>query len=150
MSDSQVSTTDTFTALEQAVIRYAVQDWAAQYRQTIGDPVRYISDGHLRELVDRHGTRAVWEAVAGYIRTHPRVRDLPVDGPEGRDARRAARAERADQLMTDAKAAFDAGDLDQALALIDEAELAEPTYEVRPAMTYDYIRRAMRRKAVEK
>ena len=147
MNEPQASV---FTDLEQAVIRHAVQDWAAQYHQTIGDPARYITEGHLGELVGRHTTNVVWDAVADYIRTHPRVLNLPVDGPQGRDARRAARAHRAGQLMADAQGAFEAGDVDQALARIDEAELAEPTFEVRPGMTYEYLRWAIRHAAGER
>lgn len=146
-SDRHHDNRDVFTDVERAVIRHAVQDWAGAYHNTIGDPVRYVTEGHLNSLVTAHGLRAVWDAVDAYIRSHPRVLQLPVYGPEGREARQAARMVRARQLIVDAKAAFDAGEPDRALRLVDEAELVEPTYQPASGVTFDRVRDIIRQGA---
>jgi hypothetical protein len=147
MSDRVHDKRDAFTDVEHAVIRHAVQDWAGTYHSTIGDPARYVTEGHLDALTAAHGLRAVWDAVAHYVHTHPRVLQLPVSGPEGREARQAARMGRARQLMADAKAAFDAGEHGRALDLVDYAELAEPTYEPSVGVNFDRVRDIIRQRA---
>src|SRR5262245_21273925 len=67
---------DGFTRVERARIRNAVRDEAARYSGGPfgfgrGDAARYTSEGHLVDLVDKHGLGAVWEAVAAIIDAEP-------------------------------------------------------------------------------
>lgn len=120
-----------FTPAEQAQIRQAAEDHAGRY---VGGPLglgredaaRYVAEGHLGGLCDRHGLAAVWQAVADFIDQHPRVLERLSDAELGQ--RQAARSARAAELSRQAAAAFRAGDADRALALIDEGEQACPGY----------------------
>lgn len=141
--DSTPRTAGTFTALEQVILTLAVQDWAGTYHSTIGDPVRYVVEGHLAALVEAHGTVAVWDAVAETVKANPEVLDLPVQGRGGREARQAARAARAADLVAQANQAFRAGDHQRALELIDQAELTEPTHVPARGVTFARVREAI-------
>lgn len=137
-----------FTALEEAIIRNAVDDRAAGYyggplRLPRTDVPRYVSDGHLDDLVARHGRDAVWAAVASLIDADDSVLHR---SQADRDMLRAEREARAEQMSRDALAAFKQADYDQALALVERAELIDPLYhpsrtERRPyGLSWDAIR----------
>lgn len=134
--------TNEFTAVETAVIRNTVEDWAAVY---YGGPfdfgeasaVRYVTDGHLEALCATHGRDVVWQAVADRIAADRSVLELT---REQRQERETARHERAGQLVTDARGAFMAGDYGRAHALVDEAELIDPAYRTPRGVTFERIR----------
>lgn len=131
-------------ALHAAILRTAVEDWAGTYASTIGDPTRYIVEGHLGALVEVYGTNEVWGAVAADIAARPEVVDLPVTGPEGREARQAARAAHAAGLLADANQAFKAGHHAEALALVDEAERVDHTVQPAPGVTVARVRQVIK------
>lgn len=121
-----------FTNAEQALIRQAVEDYAGRYYGGpfgLGrdDAARYVAEGHLGDVCDRHGLAAVWRAVSNFIDQHPRVLDRRLSDAEIRQ-RQADRSARAAELSRQAAAAFRAGDADRALALIDEGEQTCPGY----------------------
>jgi hypothetical protein len=124
----------TFTPVEQAMIRHAVQDYAGRWYGQVGvfafgrsDAARYVSEGHLGRLCDRHTLRAVWRAVAAEIDADPSVLETRYTDAHLAE-REAARRAAADEADGRAHAAFAGGDLDATLAAIDDAELAAPTH----------------------
>ncbi|GAA4439211.1 hypothetical protein [Phytohabitans houttuyneae] len=135
----------TFTPPELAMIRHAVQDYAGRWYGQVGamtfgrdDAARYVSEGHLGMLCDRYTLKQVWRAVAEVINEDPAVLELRLSDAEVEE-RAAARRAAADEIDQRAAAAFHAGDLAGTLALIDEAELAAPTYR-----NWDDLRRLVR------
>ena len=121
-----------FSTAEQVQIRQATEDHAGRYfGGPLGlgreDAARYVAEGHLGGLCDRHGLAAVWKAVADIIDQHPQVLDQRLSDDELRQ-RQADRSARAAELSRQAAAAFRAGDADRALALIDEGEQVCPGY----------------------
>lgn len=132
-----------FTAVEQAAIAHAVQDWAPNY---YGGPlelgpdsaVRYVTEGHLRDLVTAHGYNAVHDGVQDYLTAHPDLLDRRVTQEE-RSAREQARTTEATKLLTQAQDAVRTGDPEGALELVDHAEIAAPRWR-----TYDRIRDRIR------
>ncbi|MEV0732385.1 UvrD-helicase domain-containing protein [Polymorphospora sp. NPDC050346] len=119
-----------FTAVEQALIRNAVSDYAGGYYGGVlgfgaDETARYTSEGHLHGLVREHGLGPVWEAVATVIAADPTVLER---GPDERDQFRAEREARADRLALDALAAVKVGEYDLAGRLVDQAELIDPLY----------------------
>ncbi|MEV6928445.1 UvrD-helicase domain-containing protein [Dactylosporangium sp. NPDC051485] len=124
-----------FTAVEQAIIRNAVDDHAGFYAlgplQTgASSTARYVSEGHLRDLVERHSLAAVWTAVSAVIDATPDV--LERSAPH-REQVRADRRHEAGQVAADALTAFKAGDLDAAEHLAQRGRLIDPEY--RPGRT---------------
>ena len=144
-----------FTPIEQAIIRNAVADQAADY---FGGPLglgrdsaaRYVSEGPLSELADRHGLGTVWDAVAAVIDADPTVLERDA---QTRTATRAEREAHAEQLAETALAEFKQGAWNRASDLIDQAELIDPTY--RPGRSehnpfgyrWDEIRAAIERRS---
>lgn len=121
-----------FSSAEQAQIRQAAEDHAGRYfGGPLGlgrdDAARYVAEGHLGDVCDRHGLAAVWQAVADLIDQHPRVLDRRLSDAE-LGQRQADRSARAAELSRQAAAAFRAGQIARALALIDEGEQACPGY----------------------
>jgi hypothetical protein len=114
----------TVPARRQRILIKAIEDHAARYaapHNPIGglNPARYVAEAH----VPGGASRTEWDWIAYYIAAHPEVLrrpPLPLAELERRD--RAA----ADDLLNRAGAAFDAGDMPRALALIDQAELYQP------------------------
>ena len=145
---------DEFSPLERAQIRNAVDDYAGQYYggpMGFGrdDAARYTSEGHLPDLVERHGLSKVWEAVRAEIDERPDVLDRSEDE---RRRLRNERRDRANRLVDEeALAAFKAGDYDRAEQLIDEAERLDPDArdeddsDRRVKPSYDKIRAAIRK-----
>ncbi|WP_327009738.1 AAA family ATPase [Dactylosporangium sp. NBC_01737] len=124
-----------FTSLEQADIRTAVADHAGFYFLGPLNPgresaARYVSEGHLRDLADRYGLAAVWDAVTAVIDADPSVLELT---ETQRADLRAHRQDRAEQIAAAALAAFKAGDYHLAQELVTRGELLDPQY--RPGRT---------------
>jgi N12 class adenine-specific DNA methylase/predicted RNA methylase len=119
-----------FSALERAQIRNAVADHAAGY---YGGPLglgrdsaaRYTSEGHLKDLVARHGLGPVWEAVAAVIAADPGVLER---SQRQRTDDTVARQARAEDLAAQALVAFKDRDLDQAQRLAEAGQLVDPLY----------------------
>ncbi|GIJ12224.1 UvrD-helicase domain-containing protein [Micromonospora andamanensis] len=134
-----------FTAVEAARIAHAVQDWAANWYGQAGaftfsreDAVRYVAEGHLQQL-HGHSLAEVIAAVDAYLDAHPEILQAGRLTDEQRAQRQRKRNERAQQLSRASYRAFQAGDLDQAEALIDEAQLASPDYQP-PRTTWAEVR----------
>lgn len=140
-----------FTNAEQALIRQAVEDYAGRYYGGpfgLGrdDAARYVAEGHLGDLCDRHGLGHVWQAVAAHIDQRPQVLDQAFPEQELRQ-RQAERAARAGELSRQAARAFKAGDLARALALIDQGEQTCPGYRA-GLRSWDDLRARVRASAV--
>ncbi|KWX03232.1 hypothetical protein LI90_4283 [Carbonactinospora thermoautotrophica] len=135
-----------FDPIEQAMIRNATEDYASRYyggpmRFGRDDAARYVAEGHLRDLVDKHGLTPVWNAVASLIAERPEVLD-PITEAD-REQRIRARQDRAGRLADDAYTALLRHDYNRALELIGQAELVDPTYRPSGA-TWEQIREAIR------
>lgn len=138
-----------FTAAELAAIRHAVEDHAGRFYGQVGpftfgreQAARYTSEGPLSGLCDRYGLAAVWRAVAEVIEEHPQVLEHRYSDQERRQ-RQQERAAQAQRLADEAAVAFKADDQRRALELLDQAELADPTY--RPGWrSFDELRSIVR------
>ncbi|MFI6536627.1 hypothetical protein ACIBHY_29545 [Nonomuraea sp. NPDC050547] len=128
----------------RAVLVAAIERMAAGYRWT-GDPGRYIAEGAGKGGSPRPGEK---EWVDTYIAAHPEV--LTFTGKEivrrtrQQERERVDRKKEATARSNQAKRAFDDGDFDRALELIDQAEELEPTQE-----RWDNIRRIIREAQAE-
>ncbi|MFD6756152.1 UvrD-helicase domain-containing protein [Micromonospora gifhornensis] len=134
-----------FTAVEAVRIAHAVQDWAANWYGQVGaftfsreDAVRNVAEGHLQRL-QGHSLAEVIAAVDAYLDAHPEILQTGRLTDEQRAQRQRERTERAQQLSRASYRAFQAGDLDQAEALIDQAQLASPDYQP-PRTTWTEVR----------
>jgi len=128
-------TTASFTPIDQARVRLAVEDYAGRYYGgPLGlgreDTIRYLVEGHLSALERRYGTQAVWDVVAEVLLEHPEALEQQWTEDEV-TARQRARAARADELVAEAGKVLKAGDRERALALIDEAALTAPDHSPR-------------------
>lgn len=92
-----------------------------------GDATRYVTEGHLKELVAEHGHDTVAAAVAAEIARNPGALDLKPGSPEWK-AVQAAKLEASQAASKQALAAVKAGNIDEAQRIIGEAELANPAY----------------------
>ena len=118
----------------QQILTKAIEDHAARYHATIGSPARYIAEAH----VPGGASSAEWNWISYHIAAHPHVLAGPVLSTTDVDARNRALADRFDrQALT----AFEAGDHQQALNLIDDAELHDPRRDW--DATRAYVRRHM-------
>ncbi|XVU24283.1 hypothetical protein ACQPZJ_44820 [Actinoplanes sp. CA-054009] len=122
-----------FTALEQARIRVKVEDRAGQYASSpmIGknpDAIgRYIGEGDsLNDIAPGERWKRVAAAARQILADRPDLMDL--DTPQKREAYAAERATQAEQVLAVADAAFNAGDFQRALDLLDRAELIDPDH----------------------
>jgi len=136
-----------FTPAEEAQIRQAAEDYAGRYfGGPLGlgreDAARYVAEGHLGGLCDRHGLAVVWQAVADHVDRHPQVLDRRLSDAEIRQ-RQTARAAEARELSRQAARAFRAGQLDRALALIDEGEQVCPEHRA-GGRSWDELRARVR------
>lgn len=136
-------TTASFTPVDRARVRLAVEDYAGRYHGgPLGlgreDTIRYLVEGHLAALEGRYGTQAVWDAVAEVLLEHPEALEQQWTEAE-LTARQRARAARADELVAEAGRALKAGDRERALALVDEAALTAPDHCPRHR-AYDWYR----------
>jgi hypothetical protein len=104
----------------QQILAKAITDHAPRYHTTIGAPARYIAEAH----VPGGASSAEWNWIAYHIAAHPDVLHGPVLTPADVDARNRGRADRLDH---EALNAFEAGEHQRALDLIDDAELHDPS-----------------------
>jgi hypothetical protein len=116
---------------DQARIRHAVAEHAAKLyanpmiRGNRDDVARYLSEGELTAVTDRHGLKTMWAAVSQAIDADP---DALTRTEADITARREQRQAEAARLSSEAAAAMKAGDPDRALDLIDAGEQADPEF----------------------
>ncbi|SCG15616.1 hypothetical protein GA0070610_1852 [Micromonospora echinofusca] len=131
---------------DRITIAHVCQDWAPNYYNgpfnfSIDNTVRYLADGHLEALTDRHGRDTIWRAVAAHLAAHPHTLTAPRTTQALRDQRRAERDARAAAHL-DAARDHHRRDLPyEALALIDRAELRSPSFD-----NFDRFRASVHRK----
>jgi len=115
----------TLTAEREAQIAEAITDNAAGYYRAGGDPARYLAEGHIG------GSAREQDWIRNYLTAHPHViQRAPVPLSAQQERRRSAaagEAAEADRISRAAYAAFTAGRPSEALSLLDDAELADPT-----------------------
>lgn len=149
MGDNSSNAPAVFTAAELVTIRHAVEDHAGSWYGQVGpftfgreQAARYTCEGPLSGLCDRHGLAAVWRVVAEVIEEQPQVLEHRYSDQERRQRQQRREAE-AERLADEAGVAFKAGDQRRALELLDQAELADPTY--RPGWrSFDELREIVR------
>ena len=113
------------TRVEEARVRYAVEDWAGNYARVGGDPARYITEGHVEPVTARHGYNAVYAAVQALLDCEPAHLSRPTTEAE-RAARSRKRHDAASELGHAAVAAIGAGEYRRALWVVDDAEALAP------------------------
>ncbi|MFI7510875.1 hypothetical protein ACIBSS_29060 [Micromonospora aurantiaca] len=130
------------TRPELITLAHTCADWAPNY---YGGPlaldreqtVRHIADGHLHGLALKYGRPAVWDAVAAHLDANPHLLTAPRTTQAERDKRQTERDAHADRYLKAAYRHYVAAEPYEALALIDRAELASPTFK-----DYDQFRTA--------
>lgn len=137
---------DTLSRAERVTIAHVCQDWAATYhggplRLTPNDAVRYLTDGHLEALTAQHGRETVSRAVAAHLDANPATLTAPRTTQAQRDRRQAERDARAAAHLHAARDHHRRDLPYEALALIDRAEMASPSYK-----DFDHYRTIVRRK----
>jgi hypothetical protein len=135
----------TLTPEREAQVTQAICDNGPGYQRATGDPARYIAEGHV-SASDREQD---W--ISAYIAAHPEVTDGAGVSVADQEHRRKVdnMADRAAaEISRLAHRAFEAGQYEQALSLLDDAELHQPgradTWERRRVL----VREAMARPAV--
>ena len=103
----------------QQVLIKAIEDHAPRYHATIGSPARYIAEAH----VPGGASSAEWNWIAYHIAAHPDVLQGRILSPAEVESRNRSMADELDRQALDA---FEAGDHQRALDLIDDAELHDP------------------------
>jgi N12 class adenine-specific DNA methylase len=131
---------DGFSAAESATIHNAVEDHAAQYYRGPATPTadnaagyvggidaatRYVTEGHLKDLLETHGMAKVTQAVLGVIRDDESVLTRT---QEDRNNRKAERDAKLAEINQRAGAAAQVENWDEALRGLDEIETIDPTY----------------------
>ena len=119
LPDDQYWAAAVVPAQRQRQLIKAIEDHAPRYAAAGLRPARYIAEAH----VPGGATRTEWDWIAYHLAAHPEVLHRPGLSQEAIDRRDHTLAERFDQQALEA---FNAGDHQQALDLIDEAELHEP------------------------
>ena len=85
-----------------------------------------------------------WDWVRSYISAHPEVREHPAqDEPAAQAGQPDDSRQQAAGKSRQAKAALESGDFEQALALLDEAELLYPDHGISFGAARDQVRSAM-------
>ncbi|MEV5819351.1 hypothetical protein AB0L22_09260 [Micromonospora haikouensis] len=130
--------TGNFTPVERVLIAHACEDYAGNWygpqpggmHYSRYDCNRYVTEGHLKNLHDpyrgRHKMAHVWDAVKAYLDAHPEILAAGRLADAQRAERQAARDARAKALLAEAEVPFAEGRWDDALALVDRAELESP------------------------
>lgn len=131
---------------ERVMIAYVCADWAPNYFHSpihggTDAAVRYIADHHLDALTMKYGRPEIWEAVAAHLDANPDTLTAPLTTSAERSAREDARNARADAYLRAALHHHQAAEPYEALALIDRAELASPTFK-----DFTQYRRAVHKK----
>ncbi|MEU8334757.1 hypothetical protein [Micromonospora tulbaghiae] len=120
------------TPVDRVRVAHACEDHAAQWRQNplvggdMGSVARYVAEGNLGRLCDRHTLNVVWAAVRQHLDANPDVLAVGPLTDSERAAVRASREKSARALLEEAEVPFRAGRWDDALALVDQAELVAP------------------------
>ena len=112
----------------------------ARYGYT-DDPAGYMARAvpPLLDASDRE-----WDWVRSYISAHPEVREHPAqDEPAAQAGQPDDGRQQAAGKSRQAKAALESGDFEQALALLDEAELLYPDHGISYGAARDQVRSAM-------
>ncbi|MEU8392805.1 hypothetical protein [Micromonospora sp. NPDC048843] len=122
------------TRPELATIAHACDDWASNYFHSPihggkDAAVRYIADHHLGGLTTKYGRPKIWDAVAAHLDANPDTLTAPRTTIAERSAREDARNARATEYLNAALHHHKAAEPYEALALIDRAELASPTFK---------------------
>lgn len=135
-----------FNAAEKALIRNAVTDegpnlWQSPMVSSHDDVARYLSEGHLSGLTDKHGLGAVWEAVKAEIDLDPERLDA---APEKVEAAKAARTEQLDSIANTAEQAINDGDPAEALRLVKLVESIDPTYLLGGEFSIERVKSGLR------
>ena len=112
----------------QQVLIKAIEDHAPRYHATIGSPARYIAEAHVPGA-----SSAEWNWIAYHIAAHPDVLEGRVLSPTEVESRNRSMA---DELDRQALSAFETGDHQRALDLIDDAELHDPRRDWDPIRAY--------------
>lgn len=127
----------------RAMLTGLAERYAAQYggpqspTPGAGNAARYIIEGHAPDA-----SQEEWDWLADHIRANPELLNRPVLTEAERRAEQQRAQEDARAAATDAKAAFDRGDYDTALQLIDRAiELEPANHRWRGARTQIIARR---------
>ncbi|MDG9674879.1 hypothetical protein [Micromonospora sp. DH14] len=131
---------------DRVTIAHVCQDWAAAYSAApVNMPrnmtVRYLTDHHLEALTARHGREPIARAVAAHLDAHPEDLTAPRISHRERRTRQAERDANAVHYLKCAYRHYTASEPYEALALIDRAEMASPTYK-----DFSQYRRAVERK----
>lgn len=152
-AEAPASPMDRFSPQEQATIRNAVADHAAQhyggpFNMGRSDAARYTSEGPLKDLTNKHDLKSVWQAVDHVIGEDPSV--LTRSESE-RAAGKVERTGRAEAKAKEALTAFQGNDLDGASRLLDEGETIDPAHRygaigVAPGRSWDQMRDAVARR----
>lgn len=123
----------TMTPVDLVRVAHACEDWAGNWYGPQGgftfsrsDCERYVSEGHLSKLCDRQGLKAVWESVREHLDAHPEILAAGRLTDAQRTERQAGRDAASAALLAEAEAPFRDGRWDEALSLVDRAELASP------------------------
>ncbi|MER7166782.1 hypothetical protein ABT336_12060 [Micromonospora sp. NPDC000207] len=86
--------------------------------------------GELHDVYrGRHKMAQVWQAVAAHLDAHPEILAAGRLTDGQRAEKQDARDRRAEVLLAEAEVPFREGRWDEALALVDRAELASPRLE---------------------
>ncbi|MCG5466720.1 hypothetical protein MED01_005762 [Micromonospora sp. MED01] len=153
------------TRADRITIAHVCQDWATAYAAApVNLPksltVRYLTDHHLRALSARHGREMISRAVASHLDAHPKDLTAPRVSHRERRTRQAERDATAARYLKYAYHHYAAAEPYEALALIDRAELASPTYKdfsqyrraiqkrMRPFAGTDLTRTSLRHRAL--
>ena len=117
-----------------------ISQHAARYGHT-GDPAGYMAQA-MPPLLDASDRE--WDWVRSYISAHPDVRENPArDGPAPQPGQADDGRQQAAGKSRQAKTALENGDFEQALALLDEAELLYPDHGISYGAARDQVRAAM-------
>ncbi|WP_341719878.1 hypothetical protein QQG74_09330 [Micromonospora sp. FIMYZ51] len=114
-------------------VAHACEDWAGNWHGPQGgftfgrsDCERYVAEGQLSKLCDQYTLKVVWAAVRNHLDAHPEILAAGRLSDAQRAEKQAARDAAARALLAEAEAPFRDGRWDDALALIDRAELVSP------------------------
>jgi len=114
------------TPVEQAILEQLTADYAAE------DAARYVTEARVLPELERRGTTCtlgeVWRAVAAYLDANPGILAAGPVGEQERDERNAARVAAAERLFHQAANCHDNQQYDDAMALLERAELASPLH----------------------
>ncbi|MEV0214342.1 hypothetical protein [Micromonospora sp. NPDC050695] len=120
------------SAVDRVRVAHACEDYAGSWAcnpatgGSVGSVGRYVAEGNLAKLCDRCGFKTVWAAVRGHLDAHPEILAAGRLTDAQRAERQAGRDADSAALLADAEVPFREGRWDEALALVDRAELASP------------------------